>query len=176
MKIVIKVLRGILTVFLFLIVAVNLWMAAQKAFFHKDPPQLLGYSQLVVTSGSMEPAFSAGDVILIHEESSYQPGQVVTFRDLQGELVTHRIVGTVEEKFITQGDANNTQDEELLTPDRIVGALVTYIPGVGSALLFFRTPLGIIVLALLGLLLIELPNWVGAFRKKGKGRHADDGI
>lgn len=172
MKIAIKILRGIITVLLLAIVTANLWMGVQQSLLHRDPPSIFGYSQLVVTSGSMEPEFSAGDVILIRQGDSYELGDVVTFRDPAGALVTHRLVGRVDGMFVTKGDANNVEDEELLSPDDIVGKMVTYIPAMGQALLFLRTPLGLLLLIVVGFLLIELPTLTGVFREKERGRHA----
>ncbi len=174
MRIAIKILRGIIAVLLLAVVAANLWLGIQQSVLHRDPPELFGYSQLVVTSGSMVPEFSAGDVILIKERDSYKLGDVVTFRDSAGSLVTHRLVGRTQGQFITKGDANNVEDKDLLPPERIVGGLVTYIPGVGQALLFLRTPLGLLLLIVIGFLLIEAPALLGAVRKKGKGRHAHE--
>lgn len=175
MRTVIKVLRGVITALLFVVVGLNVWMAVQQAVLHRDLPEIFGYSQLVVTSGSMEPTFSAGDVIVIKEKDRYEPGEIVTFRDVAGALVTHRIVGTSEGQFITRGDANNTEDKELLPPGNIVGALVFDLPVIGNLLLFLKTPLGLVLLIVGGILLIELPALVGAVQKKGKGRHSDGG-
>lgn len=174
MRIAIKILRGIIAAILLAVIAANLWLGIQQSVLHRDPPELFGYSQLVVTSGSMEPEFSAGDVILIKEQDSYKLGDVVTFRDVSGALVTHRLVGRTQGQFITKGDANNVEDQELLPPERIVGGLVTYIPAVGQALLFLRTPLGLLLLVLVGFLLIEAPTLLGAMRKRGNGRHAHE--
>lgn len=173
MKLTIKILRGVLAAVLLLLIGANLWMVVQKSVFHQDPPDIFGYSPLVVTSGSMEPAFSAGDLVIIHRQETYAPGEVVTFRDGEGSLVTHRIIGTNSGKFITKGDANNTEDRELLSPENVVGAMKTYLPGAGSLILFFRSPAGIVVLVLLGVLLIELPYWLGEAGKRRRGRHGE---
>ncbi len=174
MKAAIKILRGVITALLFAAVGINLWMAVQQTVLKKDPPEFLGYSQLVVTSGSMEPTLAVGDMIIIKEKDSYALGDVVTFRDPSGVLVTHRIVGSTEGKFITQGDANNTEDEDLLAPEAIVGGVLTYIPAVGRVMLFLRTPAGLLLLLVVGVLLIELPRLAGTLRKQGRGRHAHE--
>lgn len=170
MKTAIIVLRGVIAALLALLIAGNLWLLVQQAVFHKDPPELFGYSQLVVTSGSMEPAFSAGDMILIHEQDEYALGDIVTFRNESGSLVTHRIIGSTEGSFITKGDANNVEDDSLLAKENIVGKLVCCVPAVGSFLLFLRTPVGVGALLVVGFLLIELPALLGTVREKG--RHA----
>ncbi len=175
MRIAIKILRGVITALLLFVIGINLWMLVQQTVFKKDPPEIFGYSQLVVTSGSMEPAFSAGDLIVIQQKEAYGLGDVVTFRDSSGALVTHRIVGSTEGRFITKGDANNVEDRDLLLPENIVGGLVTYLPALGRLMLFLRTPLGLCVLLVVGLLLIELPRLTGSLKRRGKGRHADEG-
>ena len=171
MRAAIKVLRILFAVLLAAVIGLNLWMLLQQSVFKKDPPEIFGFSQLVVTSGSMEPAFSAGDMILIRQEEDYELGDIVTFRLSGGDLVTHRIVGSVEGSFITKGDANNTEDDDLLNPAQIVGRLVACIPAVGSFLLFLRTPIGLLALVVVGFLLIELPVLLGT-RRQEKGRHA----
>ncbi len=171
MKAAIKVLRGAITVLLLVTVGINLWMAVQQTVLKKDPPEFLGYSQLAVTSGSMEPTLAAGDMIIIQEKESYTLGDVVTFRDSSGTLVTHRIVGSTDGMFITQGDANNVEDQDLLSPESIVGGVITYIPAVGRVMLFLRTPAGLLLLLVVGILLIELPRLAGTLRKQGRGRH-----
>ncbi|WP_136519050.1 signal peptidase I [Cellulomonas telluris] len=58
--------------------------------------QTQGQRLLLVTSGSMEPRFSAGDVVVLRsvtDPSELRPGLVVTFQPVgSSELVTHRIV------------------------------------------------------------------------------------
>lgn len=174
MKIMIKVLRGILTAVLCVVVLANVWLLVQQAVLKKDAPELFGYSQFIVTSGSMEPTFAAGDMVLTKKQTGYAPNDVVTFRDGRGELVTHRIVGTVSDQFITKGDANNTEDSELLALEQIVGEVTGVLPGVGNAVMFLRSPLGILILLVIGILLIELPAWAGTLKTKAKGKHAHE--
>lgn len=171
MRVLIKALRFLLAAALCAVILLNLWMLYQTRVQGKDAPELFGASQYIVTSGSMEPAFSAGDMILVKRQDSYQLGDIVTFREAGGATVTHRIVGRVEGQFITQGDANNMEDPELLAPENIVGKLWAVLPGAGGAVLFFRSPLGLLILIVAGALLIKLPDWAGALKTKAEGKH-----
>ena len=162
MKVIIKVLRGLLTAVLCIVLLVNIWMLVQQTVLKKEAPEVLGYSQYIVTSGSMEPSMSPGDLILVKSQETYTLGDVVTFRD------THRIMGSVSGQFITQGDANNTEDSDLLSPERILGKLCLVLPGAGGVLLFLRSPLGILLLLVIGALLIKLPDWIGTGKEKGR--------
>lgn len=174
MRVMIKILRGILTIVLCVIFLLSIWMLVQQKVLKKEAPEIFGYSQYIVTSGSMEPKFSVGDLILVKKRDRYQLGDIVTFRDNGGDLVTHRITGSVSGQFITKGDADNTEDAELLSPESIVGKLQLVLPGAGEAVLFLWSPLGLLVLLAVWILLIKLPNWTGALKTKTKGKHASE--
>ena len=45
----------------------------------KPVPTLFGCGMAAVKTGSMEPAIPAGSLIVIQEQDSYQPGDVVTY-------------------------------------------------------------------------------------------------
>lgn len=168
MRIMIKLLRGVLTALLCVVLLLNIWMLVQQTVLKREAPEVLGYSQYIVTSGSMEPNISVGDLILVKAQEEYGLGDVVTFRDAAGSTVTHRIMGTVSGQFITQGDANNTEDNDLLPPERIIGKLQLVVPGMGYVIEFLRSPLGIVLLVVIGVLLIKLPDWIGSVKETGK--------
>ena len=96
------------TVFLSLVLAASLWLILSKVWLKTPVPSVFGFSPVYVLSGSMEPTFSTGDMIIIHPQREYRPGDVVTFRS-EGELVTHRIISESKEGFTVKGDANNVR-------------------------------------------------------------------
>ena len=101
---------------------------------------------LIVTSGSMSPAFRTGDAIAVRrvgagEAARLAPGTVVTFRpaDGSGSLITHRIIEVRtsaggRQVYTTKGDANASPDTADLDPARIVGVLDRAIPRLGYVL------------------------------------------
>jgi signal peptidase len=120
---------------------------------------IFGYSFEVVASGSMDPTISIGDLIVVKEESAYTQGEVVTYRDFEGNLITHRIIGVADDgQFITKGDANNVADNATVAPSQIVGELVLDIPGGEAIVDFARQPivLGVLVFVLALLILAPL--------------------
>ena len=164
MKRVAKIIQVIGYVVLGCLVVINLWLMAQRFLLHETMPSFMGYTPVYVLSGSMEPAFSAGDMILITEKPEYQVGDVVTYR-MGAQTVTHRIIGEEDGQFQLQGDANNTPDIDLVDPVQIVGKQVAVIPYAGWLVSFLRTPVGMAVLVIIGFLLIEIPYWFG--KKEG---------
>lgn len=160
-----NILRVALTVILCMVLLANLWLLASRLLLHEALPKLFGYSQAIVLSGSMEPAFSAGDMLIFEEAPRYAVRDVVIFRQ-DDAFVTHRIVREENGGFVTQGDANNAADKALVEPSRIEGRMIAVIPGIGGLLTFLRTPLGLLILILGGILLIEGPNIAGAISRK----------
>lgn len=155
---------AMVTVCLSLIMAASFWLILSKVWLKTPVPSVFGFSPVYVLSGSMEPEFSAGDMIVIHPRPIYQLGDVVTFYS-EGELVTHRIIGESRNGFTMKGDANNVRDEEPVGETDIVGELVFVLPGLGSIAMFFRTPRGILALAALVLLTL-----VQTFRQRSAGQ------
>ena len=111
------------------------------------------YSAAAVVSGSMEPALSVGDLVVIHAEASYRPGDILTFQS-QGQWVTHRLVKETKEGLWTQGDANPVPDPQPAAPEQVVGKVVTRVPGIGFVAGYLRTPSGRLALLALGGLLV----------------------
>lgn len=99
-------------------------------------PNLFGYQLFAVESGSMEPTLKIGTVIICRkpqDPDNLSCNEIVTFRTLTQEVVTHRIIEVTNFKgskaYRTKGDnPNNSADQELLTPDRVIGVFVARIP------------------------------------------------
>ncbi|RNC46544.1 signal peptidase type I, partial [Trypanosoma cruzi] len=76
---------------------------------------------VVVLSGSMEPAYHRGDLLLLHKISKVNIGDVIVF-SLPGRTVpiVHRVHGVHEDGgtllFLTKGD-NNELDDRTLYPE-----------------------------------------------------------
>jgi len=163
MKLFAKIGRYILMVILFFILLLNIVNMVQ-VISGNEMPMLLGYGKAVVITGSMEPVIEPGDMVIFREQTTYVNDDIVLFK--ANSYITHRIVETTENGFITQGDANNTIDDEILK-EQIVGKVVLIIPKVGYVADFLKSPFGIFVLVIGLLAMIELPN---LFRKISRRR------
>jgi signal peptidase len=102
-----------------------------------EVPDILGFNLFVVESGSMEPTFNIGAVIICRRPGNPEKlkvNDIVTFKNLSGDIVTHRIVEVVRDDagntaYRTKGDnPRNSVDPELLTPDRVISVFVAKIP------------------------------------------------
>jgi signal peptidase len=110
----------------------------------------------VVLSGSMQPTFQAGDVILTVDApvASLQVNDIITYHSPEnsGYLVTHRIVGRINGEcgtaFQTKGDANEGVDQYLVSSDLVVGRMVFAIPYVGYVASISHSFIGFLFLVL----------------------------
>jgi signal peptidase len=140
-----------------------LLMAAVVPFVIFAVPQVVGADHgFVILSGSMEPALSPGDVVIVAATADIAAGDIVTFDDGNDVPTTHRVVGTQDGQFVTKGDANEEPDSQPVAPADLVGRVVLTIPLVGHVILWANTPTGYVamVVAPLALLLVtELYSW-----------------
>lgn len=156
-----KILYRVVMILLGITLAAVMYLAVIQRLTGEQVPEIFGIRQAVAVSGSMEPVFSPGDLIIYRESASYQVGDVILFRQ-EESLITHRIVGEHEGQFLTKGDANNTTDKEMASYESILGKMVLVLPHAGSVILFLRSPFGILILLGSALALTWMPH-----RKKG---------
>lgn len=107
------------------------------------PPALGGKTSFVITTGnSMEPKLHAGDLVLVRERPSYRAGQIVLFRSsMLRRDVLHRIVAVENGRIVTKGDNNSHRDPGAVSPRRVYGEAVLFLPGAGRPLAWLRQPL-----------------------------------
>jgi signal peptidase len=125
---------------------------------------LVGERAVVVLSGSMEPAFSSGDVLIERsvEPSEVKIGQIVTFREPETDRsITHR-VRRIERRgsklvFTTKGDADNSIQRWAIAANGELGQPLRTIPAIGRAVMLARTPLGLLGIVIVPLL--ALAGW-----------------
>lgn len=159
-----RILCWILTILLFAVLFFNVYSFIARAATDNPYPLIFGYGTAVVLSGSMEEAISVNDLVVYRQQDSYEVGDIVSY-NTGSSLVTHRIVELSETGFITKGDANNTPDSPIL-PEQIVGKVVLVVPGVGAAIEFAQSPLGMMILIGVLMLAVVLPSkYVGRYSR-----------
>ena len=148
--------RLLLLILCGLILGVNVYLANANSLLGNQLPMPFGYGAAVVLSGSMEPEFSEGDLIVVKEAENYKLNDIVVFQDF-GSLVVHRIISIDGETITTKGDANNIADKPV-DVSAVKGKVLLWIPYAGSVVGFLKTPVGIIVTIAAAIALIEIPN------------------
>jgi len=152
-----RIFSTLVTILLAFILCANIYTIIIRETTDNPQPDVFGWSWAIVISGSMEPHIHVNDMVVVHHQDDYNIGDDVTFIDAKGSVVTHRIIEKHEDHFKTQGTANNTADPDI-THEDIIGRVVFVLPGMGAVIEFFRTPVGMMMLLLVGVIIIELPR------------------
>ncbi|CBZ24079.1 putative signal peptidase type I [Leishmania mexicana MHOM/GT/2001/U1103] len=129
-------------------------------------------SIVVVLSGSMEPGYHRGDVLLLHHRPEYpvEVGDIIVYT-LPGQEIpivhrVHRIHERAEDHkrlYLTKGDNNMNDDRflfhggrEWVEQDMIIGKTFAYVPRIGYLTIMFNESKVIkyVALALLGFFML----------------------
>lgn len=133
---------------------INLYIIYQAKTNKDEVPNILGYKPFIVLSGSMETQIHRGDLILVKEidPSELEFGDIIAFKDAENTITTHRIIEIVEKDgvtyFITKGDNNDSQDQNLVEFEDVEGIYAGRIPNVGSIMNSLAEPTTILILGL----------------------------
>ena len=108
----------------------------------------------MIATGSMAPTAPTNSLAVVSPVSAQdvQRLDVIAFHDPQtAKEIVHRVVKVVHAPggqlfFQTQGDANATPDERLVSSTRVIGRMRWDIPKIGGLVGGLRPPLGYVVL------------------------------
>lgn len=136
------------------ILAINIYIMFQAKSNKDKVPSVGGYKPFIVLSGSMETKIHVGDLIITKEidPKTLKKDDVIAFRDEENTVTTHRIIDIVEKDskkyFVTKGDNNSSQDQNLVEYGDVEGIYITRIPGVGTAMNELAKPTNVIIIVL----------------------------
>lgn len=140
------------TILIFFIIV--LLMVLYSKYIKQDAIiKVFGNACLIVATGSMEPTIFSEEMIVISEKEKYEKGDIVTYIDEDGFIITHRIVELDSNTFISKGDANNVNDESCEI-SRIQGKVIFHSKILGFFILYLLKP--ICVLYAISILVMEI--------------------
>ncbi len=144
----------LLVMILLPILLINIYIMIQANNDNDKVPSVFGYKPFIVLSGSMETKIHVGDLIITKEidPTTLVVNDVIAFRDQENTVTTHRIIDIVEKDgvtyFITKGDNNNSQDQNLVEYKDVEGLYITRIPSVGNMLNEISKPTTVVIIGL----------------------------
>lgn len=102
-------------------------------------PKIIGWQEVIVLSGSMEPALPTGGLAFVQPlpASEIEVDDILTHRPNPNSstLITHRVIEKIDGPdglvFRTKGDANEVADLNLIPAANVVGRVVFDVPYVG---------------------------------------------
>ena len=126
------------------------------AKLHGQIPNIMGYSLLRISTGSMEPAIPTGTYILVKQTAAEEihEGDIISFYSsdplIQGMPYTHRVYGAPRQgadgiSFTTKGDANMIPDSTPALSQSLIGRHVKNLDGL-TAFADFCTTRGMLII------------------------------
>lgn len=145
-----KIISYPLITLIFLLV---LYAGYMKYIKKENDISILGFRQYMVATGSMQPKYNVGDLIIIKEtpKEKIQVGDVINYISANGiDTITHRVIEILEKEgetyYRTKGDNNNSEDPELVNFNQVQGVLIFKISKVGTIMTKLLTETGIIII------------------------------
>jgi len=113
-------------------------------------PDVLGYTPLMVASGSMEPTIKTHDVVIVKKThySQLKKGDIIVYFDkLRDITVIHRLIKIEDGEAITKGDANFVEDIPFPVT-QIYGKYLFTIPFIGQTADYLKNHMNITFLCI----------------------------
>jgi signal peptidase len=88
---------------------------------------LIRYDRYYIRTGSMEPEYPVGTLVLIDHYRKPEVGDVYAYRT-GDTVVIHRVIAITEDGYVFQGDANGNPDSSLVLQEQLIGKVVWKIP------------------------------------------------
>lgn len=128
-KIIKKTTEFILNFFVICITIVLLFAGFyffQTKIQKKDYANIFGYTVFEVITGSMADTIQIGDVIFVEITDKVQKNDIIVFEE-EKNFITHRLLEIEEDRYITKGDANNSEDKPI-EKQQVIGKVI-YVAG-----------------------------------------------
>ena len=114
-----RIVKSLAYVFLFLLVSLCVYTFIVTDIMKKDYVNVFGYTYFVVKTGSMSGTLEVYDIVIVKIDDAPKKGNVITYINKDGDIITHRLVRIVGDKLIAQGDVNNAEDDPITKKDLI---------------------------------------------------------
>ena len=145
MKILFKTLKIFFLTVLVLLIIFNIYTLGIKIRTKEKVAMTFGYSILNVISGSMEPTIKVGSIIIIRQQKNYYINDIITYKDENNSIITHRVVAKEVEELTTKGDINTNEDKPI-KKEQIYGKVVYFSYKLGFIFGHLKTPVFWIIL------------------------------
>lgn len=160
LKGILKIVVDILTAFIFILLMIIIFTKVSMLYSGKDYFEIFGYSIFKIATGSMEPAISENDIIIVKKSDNYKVSDIITYKS-DNAYITHRIISINDNTIIARGDANNASDRAT-DISTVIGKVIKIYKNLGIWQKIFTTP-KILITIFLTLILFDF-----AFSYKSK--------
>ena len=101
-------------------------------------PYLFNYTYFLNTGKSMLPSIEPGDLIIVKKQKEYLENDVITYKDIDGNVVTHRIIDINSDGYQMKGDNNKFIDDRRIKSESVYGKVVANLFNAAGIINFFN--------------------------------------
>ncbi len=171
-KNILKIIAYVILIFFLGLVCITF---VQTDILKKDYVNIFDHTYFVVTTGSMSGTIETNDLIVVKLTQDVKKGEIISFRDKNNTIVTHRVIKIEEGKYYCKGDMNNSMDEPI-TKNDIIGKV--------SFIISPKNIAKVIIILIILFIILSLLNFDKLFEKvirkeikeKNNSKRLDDSI
>lgn len=179
MKNVFNIIKTILnTIVIVFVICFVLIVCMQR--FSNNRLSFFNYRLFTVVSGSMEPSYEIGDVLIAKEKeaSKIEIGDTISYLGSIGQfsdiVITHRVID-IDVKdgkyyFHTKGDANLIEDPLVVSEDKLYGVVIYKANLLSNVYRLVATQTGMFIFVVIPILYIIGSEFVGFLLEKEEAR------
>ena len=124
------IILNILLVIVSILIIIGLYYLVQIKILNNSYANIFGYTFFEVATASMSNTIEIGDVVIVKITKEVQENEIIVYSE-DNNFITHRLITKDENgKFITKGDANNSEDKPI-EETQILGKVIYIIPKIG---------------------------------------------
>ena len=124
------IILNILLVIVSILIIIGIYYLVQIKVLNNSYANIFGYTFFEVATGSMSNTIEIGDVVIVKITKEVKENEIIVYSE-DNNFITHRLIKIDENgKFITKGDANNSEDKPI-EEAQILGKVIYIIPKIG---------------------------------------------
>lgn len=139
--------------FIIIILLISIYVGYLKFIKKENDINIFGYRFFAVVTGSMEPEYNIGDVIIVKNtlKENIKVGDVINYLSENGkDTITHRVTQIIQQDgktfYKTKGDNNSSEDAGLTDYENVHGVLIFKISQLWSIISKALTGTGICII------------------------------
>lgn len=160
LKVILTVLFNVITIFIFIFLVMAIYGFIQVNIQKKEYVDIFGYTFFEIETGSMENTLNIGDAVIVKLTKNISENDIIVYKS-DNNYITHRVIKIEDEKIITKGD-NNTSNDEPITRKQVCGKVCKILPNLNSIKRTFSSPIVLIAIfitiTLLGIAIFYKPK------------------
>lgn len=120
---------NILLAIVTILIIIGVYYLIQIKILNNNYANIFGYTFFEVATGSMQDTIQIGDAVIVELTKDIKENDIIVYKE-DDNFITHRLIKKEDNKLITKGDANNSEDKPI-EESQVLGKVIYIIPKLG---------------------------------------------